>query len=350
MTPNKINHIFRINNWWTYIIPPILGFVYMTIYLKNIDFRTAVINLSFFFLLIISTAIFGFFYNDFTDIEVDRKAGKNNFASRFSPLVRLIILGLALLITLIPCYFLPFSKITIILLSLQFFLLFVYSNPITRLKNKMIAGLIADALYSNLIFILLGIFIFNQLTISEINHLPLYIGLITAAAFMKGLRNILMHQLSDRKKDMKANQKTFVTANGGLSALNLIVKIIFPAELFFLILFSVIASYQINYYFFLPLLFVFFTISKHRLWEKFRLNKRHFKFMFLNLPNDFLEEWLPVFFLILLTCNEPLFGIILLIHLTLFFSIVKKFMSDLTNIVSNHLKDFIAFKKKVLHI
>lgn len=350
MHPGKLSNIFRIGNWWDFIIPPILGFTYMVIYLTKIEFITAGKNLLMFFVMIIGTAAFGFFYNDFTDIDFDKKAGKTNFASRFSPINRILIILLTLLIAIAPSYYLPLSKITIILLATQFILLILYSNPLTRLKNHIYAGVVSDALYSNLIFILFGIFTFILLSENKIHNFNLLIFLITIAVFFKGLRNILLHQISDRKKDIKAGQSTFASKKGGLYTIHLINRIILPVEGLFLILFSVFSAYLLNSFFLLPLLFILFTISKFRFWEKLRLSKRNYKFMFLSLPNDFYEEWLPFFFLVLLTISEPVFGIILIIHLVLFFATIKKFTGDLVNIVKNYIKDFKAFKKKVLHI
>lgn len=319
----KISTLLRAHHWWSFIVPPILGFCYLSIYIHAIPFATAIFNLPLFFITIIGTAGFGFFVNDVADIQSDALTGKKNIAAKINKSTRILITIILLLIAITPWILLPKNLYCISLFLLQIIFLFIYSIEPFRLKKNIYAGVFLDACYSSVIFTLIGIETFRIAGSTSIKLNQYFILLLALWAFFKGLRNIFLHQLEDRKNDKKSHDITFAE-KFPMGILNSINRLILPIELTLLVTLIYFCNGYIKNFFWGFVIFLLFSMLKYRFWEKLRLSKRHYRFMFIKILNDFYEEWFPLTCLIFLALLDVRFIFVLLIHLTLFPNILIK--------------------------
>jgi 4-hydroxybenzoate polyprenyltransferase len=339
----SIKHTLRYNDWWNFIVPPLLGFIYLSFLLNQIDFQHSANDLIMFFICIIGTAGFGYFLNDITDIEFDLKAGKRNYSAGISVNKRIFIIVLLLLIAFFPWMFLPLNNLNFGLFVFQLFLLVCYSVKPLRLKNFIFPGAFADSLYSGTVFILIILSTyFTQSGIESTYFLWIFV-LSFLWALLKGFRNILLHQLSDRKNDRKSGLKTFALQHKPLKTLYLINFIILPFEIGFFIAFLVIISFIIHGYYLWYIVFLLFTLVKFSFWKIPKLPYRQRLFKFLYFMNDYYEEWMPVITLIYLSSKNFYFLIFLILHLIIFYRGIMKLYFDLKGII--YLKPFNSLKK-----
>lgn len=315
-------------------MPQVLGWIYFVPLADSISLIAVRQMAALFFVALVSISSFGYLLNDFFDVEADSKAGKKNSLANFSLPVRIIFVALPFIAGIGAWALMPFRPGATILLAMQIAALIVYSAPPFRLKNRGLAGVLTDAFYGhvNPVFITLTAFITGYSN-RGLTLLPLF-ALIFIAVALKGIRNILLHQTEDRKKDRRAGTQTFVVKKGALFTLNLVNRLL-PAEIGFTILLALFISYFFPPFFLSILLFTIVTYLKFSGWKLNYLPKRQLKFKFLYFLNDYYEGWVPVFFLILLTVQNKWFGILLLAHLLLLPAFLTKLVKDLKTIRQN---------------
>lgn len=199
---NILNAI-RLKDWWNPILIPILSFYSIgLIYQDKIFDKEVIIAALQLLFLSVTTASFGFYLNELTDIQEDFKAGKNNIVATFSSLKKYLLLFIILILIFISS--IPFweNKWIIYLFCAQMILLMLYSCPPIRLKHRPFAAVILDSLYSGTIFY------FIALLWAEV-QMEWYIILLTFVfGIAKGLRNIIFHLDKDVEMDKKAGQTT----------------------------------------------------------------------------------------------------------------------------------------------
>ena len=187
--------IIRTKQWWQPKAGNLLSAVYLAVFIFNIDFSA---TLKFIFpaiATILGIGMFGYFFNDFSDLESDRKANKNNMLEKLNTLSRLLLLVSALILAFVPWLFLPFDSFNCYLLIGEFVLLLVYAVPPIRLKEKGFVALVADALYAYAIPFTLAFHTFNL--IYSVKIIWVLYAIIFAWQFSVGLINILIHQIED---------------------------------------------------------------------------------------------------------------------------------------------------------
>jgi len=312
----KIRQILRFNTWWNFILPPLLAFIYLFLLLFNVHWSEALLITGLFLCWMIGAASFGYFTNDLCDVKMDALADKKNETPQLSIPVKISIITLSLGIALTPWVFLSDSKFVFGLVILHLILLVIYSAPPLRLKKNIYLGMLCDTLYSILLPLLIVIAAFTA--IHEYKPSLVLSGAILLWSFLKGVRNILLHQLDDRKNDAKAGHYTFVQKIGPVKALNCINFFILPLEFTVFSFLCVYLSFLIDYFFVGFCIFLIFTFIKFSLWKIFTLQPRHFRFKFLYFLNDFYEEWLPIIALVILVLHKVEFLILLALHILLF--------------------------------
>lgn len=333
----KIKQIVRFYTWWNFILPPILAFIYLFLLLLNIHWAEALIIAGLFLSWMIGAASFGYFINDLCDVTVDALAGKKNETDQLSILSKIVIVTLSLGIALTPWVFLSGSIFVFGLVIFHLILLVIYSAPPFRLKNNLYLGMICDILYSILIPLLIVMVTFSE--IHENTPSLILSGTILFWAFLKGFRNILLHQLDDKKNDARAGHYTFVHKIGPLKALNCINLFILPSELMVFSFLCVYLSFLIDYFFIGFCIFLIFTFLKFSLWKIFTIRPRQFRLKFLYFLNDFYEEWLPLTALIFLALHKVEFLILLALHMLLFPQKIIKLFKDSITVQKNLLRN-----------
>lgn len=308
-----INHLAKTTRspeWWDYKITSILGTVYATLYFNQF-FPSGSI---FFFMLaaLVPCASYVSLINDWTDLEEDKLAGKENRLEGKSRGYALALIFACLSIGLIVSFFL--SKLSLILYCCAWIVFSLYSLPPFRLKKRGILGVVADASGSHLfpqLFAVSALYDWYQKDV-DLN----WIGAVAVWSIASGLRGILWHQLKDKSNDLAAGVGTFVQRQGESLVQNLVKRLIFPAEI---LAFLLMLGYTGNQLAFIFLgIYIALELSRRALWgvdivlvgptERFRV---------------FMEEYYGVFypiaFLVSVVEFQPFSWIILILHLAFFF-------------------------------
>lgn len=321
----------RINVWWQYIVPPVFAYAYLGLGQETQEPLVTAVWLGLFALSVLGTAGFGYFLNDWTDIRQDAVAGKSNQAAKLSIPIRVLIAAALIGLGWVPWYFLPANAWNLSLLGLQYLIFILYSLPPIRLKERGLAGIVCDMLYGHVIPATIALSTFLSPTHKDF---PLFLTLACTVTALMGLRNILLHQIEDRRADKQAGVRTFVLNFGPLRSLNLINRVVLPLEV---ILIPVMLSALTGWRLILPLVYLGFWAFSYltfNFWHwpwKYRSRGQR-KMLFLHFLNDFYEEWLPVAAAALLCLVDPWFFLLLAAHLLLFPAFLINLIRDLRQI------------------
>ena len=202
----------RLKDWWSFIIPPIITFYCIGLILinsKSSTLSTLLFSFVLFLVLTISTAAFGFFINEWSDIKDDTIAGKENTLSNAKQHTLILLLLFIISGIVVSAYLLKLNKITQIIICVQLILLLLYSVPPFRLKRFKYLAVILDATYSGALFYILAIIIGSNYHRFSI----IWMYLLFFWSITKGIRNILHHLIQDKKYDAALRFKTVATAN-----------------------------------------------------------------------------------------------------------------------------------------
>ncbi|MEH2135979.1 UbiA family prenyltransferase, partial [Nostoc sp.] len=330
-------NLLRGNDWWFYKIPPLLAIAYAEIFIQDTPPQQSIITLLALLVSMFFVAAYGHVVNDIFDIELDFQAGKHNRMAHLSRGQRILLsLGLAIA-GAVPWLFISFNSTSAILLASIYTLLTIYPAPPLRLKERYIWGAVADAATVHAIPTLLVATVFSSLTATPQSGSYSLAIVATAWAFGVGVRGILLHQIWDRENDLKSGIKTLATKFGVQSLRIWINYIVFPLEailsggLFLLISQSA------------PLFIVPFTIYLFLLffsteYDEFDPSPSQKAYVVLH---DFYEVWLPLSLLTLLSFRQPVFLIILALHIILFYSAIKQRLLILARSLGLRLKKVI---------
>ncbi|MFN8286864.1 MAG: UbiA family prenyltransferase [Chitinophagales bacterium] len=327
--------LFRSNIWWVAVVPQVLGWVYFCILDGTFHFPEQLQSFGFFFLALVTTSAFGYLFNDLCDVEADKAAGKSNSLGKLSFGLRLVIVTLALAVAVISWYLVKATLWANLFFGLQIFALIIYSAPPFRLKNRHIWGALTDAFYGHVNPILITLLAFGfNLNEGVQEKTTLFIPLVVLCTFLKGFRNILLHQVEDRRNDRKAGINTFVVKHGALFSLNLVNKLL-PWEVLATVAVVLNISIAAPPFFVSALLFIVITYLKFSGWKLSYLPQRQLRFKFLYFMNDYFEGWMPVWLLLILAVHSHIFIMALVAHLLLFPSFLVKLWKDLKTIREN---------------
>ncbi|MEW5736133.1 MAG: UbiA family prenyltransferase [Thermodesulfobacteriota bacterium] len=312
-----VGALVRLGAWWPYKGPHILSLAYIACAASGACFGPAWPRLGLFALWILGTAGAAYVINDICDERADRAAGKIRAAAALSGPGRAALLLLLAALSLFPWAFLHPGRATAILVLLEYTLLVAYSARPFRLKVRTWAGPAADAAAGHLLPAIIAFLAFGWEAGTE-SMAPAVLPVLCLWQAAKGFRNILVHQLEDRKADRKAGAATLVIRRGPLFAVNLINRVLLPAELFFLALFCVLLE-PVSPAFALGLVcFGLVSGLGMSIWKLFFIPRRQFRIKFWYFANDFYEVWLPLLALAVLTGRSAAWGLLVLAHLLLF--------------------------------
>jgi len=311
MRIKKVNNLLlliRTKQWWHAVLAFLLGLTYIFIYKFQIQFDKAIKILPIIIFLVLFTAITGYLINNLTDYDEDIHVKKKiaNIGKRKSLIIFIII------INLIAIYIIIGKQNTLwslFLYLLQFLLFILYSVKPFRLKKHRYLSILLDSLYNSTVFsiFILSFFIpFNSSNFTFISILFLYL-------WIRGIKNYLSHLIDDRKYDIKIN-KTIVHVYG-LKKIFRFIIILFVIEFFFVISFF----YTISKHFILFLIgFIVIYFFRNIVYALYKKQFKRLIIYFRYVLNDFYENWLPIFTLIMLSLHEVKYIILLVVHLIVF--------------------------------
>ncbi|MBC6698925.1 UbiA family prenyltransferase [Hymenobacter puniceus] len=259
--------------------------------------------------------------NDWTDQADDLIGGKYNRVANKAPWLTALVLLLCLAIGLaVGTYFWRSSPLSGFLYLCSWVAFSAYSLPPLRLKKRGLAGVVADASGSHMFPQLLTVSLVSAWT----GHLlpGMWYVAIGTWAFACGLRNILLHQLSDVEADAQAGVDTWVLRQGPQRVQRFGQLVLFPIELvaFGLLL---LLSKQLWPVAFL-IVYAALEAFKWRMWNNpphiLQPNSRI-------LLGEYYEVFYPVAFLFALYAQHASNGLVLVLHVLLFGAIYWQLLS-----------------------
>jgi 4-hydroxybenzoate polyprenyltransferase len=255
--------LLRANIWWNAIVPQVLGWCYFFLLVfftcnGSINAELYLKNFSLFFVSLVCTAMFGYLLNDWCDVDTDKISDKVNLLTKYNTIQKAAISFLPLIIGVIAWFSISKTSMANFFFTLQILSLFLYSVPPFRFKNRGVLGIVADAFYGHINPVLITLFVFPFYEGEAIKYFSeeLLFFILLFALSLKGIRNILLHQIEDRKKDKRANIQTYVVKYGGLYTVHLLNKLL-PLEIFFTGLLALTISFFVPPFF---LSFFFFFV------------------------------------------------------------------------------------------
>lgn len=172
----------------------------------KLEWNTCVFEVLKILTVLLSGAVFVSVLNDYTDLQVDIIAGKENRLSSFHPKYAKLILiffGILGLGVLLICFY--NSTVSILITLGSYLSYYFYSCNPFRFKSKGILGVFADACGAHLfpcILVMYQLGIFN-------NFVDYYFVIsMFFWSFIVGLRGILYHQYIDLENDLKCGLNT----------------------------------------------------------------------------------------------------------------------------------------------
>ena len=347
--------LLRINSWWNTIVPQVLGWIYFSMLSKLffaaqhpasppviLTSKIDIARYALFFIALVSIAAFGYLLNDLCDVEADALAGKSNNLTDFALIWRIVIVAVPFFIGMAAWYelnwypglYLPRRHLANFLFGCQILALVLYSVKPLRLKERAEWGIVADAFYGHLNPILITLYVFGFSGIlRHWGHSVM--TLLVLIGFIKGVRNILLHQIDDRKKDQSAGLNTAVTKYGPWRVINFINLYLFPAEVILLVILTLFICMHIPPCLICILGFALISYLKFSGWKLGYADRRLVEFKFTYFMNDYYEAWFPVFLLVFLSVYSHGFVFLLILHLILFPAFIIKMKENLVSIKEN---------------
>ena len=305
---------FRVKDWWWSKAALLMGMVYLFTLWFGIHFKQFIPLALLSLCTIAGFASMGYLLNDLFDMKQDMLSVKRNFliAKPFLHIITFFLLSSAFIF--LPWIILPASSFSYLLITFELYLFLIYSVPPVRLKERGMAGIVVDALYAHAVPVGLAAYTFSLAAGVPLPRVGLL--LLFTWQFASGIRNILLHQLTDAALDKHAGVKNFVAtmSNTGFS---FSLKYLIITELLSSLAFFVFLTLSNTPFVACVLVIIISSITVLRLFYNGGIPEMlasKWKYY----PNILYEKWLPPLFLLILCTYDKLFIPVLLLHLALF--------------------------------
>ena len=327
---NRLSDPIRADHWWKYKAAHILGFAYFYFYLLQLPLGQSVIILLLSSVTIIGVAGLGYVINDLCDIEPDRLAMKRNRMERLSWPVRALVMLTLVAVALLPWLYLKSNLWIWILMAFEIFLFGIYAHPLTRLKERSLWGPICDALYGHAIPVVIACLTYQQY-FEEVPYpvWPFFIVLLIWQ-FLKGLRNIFLHQMEDYEGDVAGGLNTFTIKHGPRAIYRIIIKIILPLEWLSGTMLAYILFIQAPFVGIAFAIFLLLYVLGHGLFRSTKTGPQNFR-MNTNLYflNDWYEDYFPWVFMLAMVWVKYVYVALAVFHLLMFPKTLLKILKDI---------------------
>lgn len=283
----------RLSDTWQYKVPTLISIPYFFVLYGRLPLNQAAVSILLSFTTIIGIAGFGYWLNDLTDIEEDRKKGKKNIIAQLNVLQRIGLLTLFLCLAFLPWLYLPLSQCAAYLLAAQFLVFILYSVPPLRFKERHLLGVLCDAAYAHIIPSALAAITFIAIIGKKPNNFSFYLITLIGWQTIVGIRNILIHQLKDAQSDLAVGTKTLGTIffNKGVD-IRKIGFILFYLELIIFAALIISISQYFNYFLVGYSLFILFKLKRD--WPLLKQKNEAFEEKFYRFLDDFYINWLAI--------------------------------------------------------
>lgn len=327
--------LYRLKQWKNHLLPPVIASM-----LASFPFSSSSVDDYwkgfYWFASLFCISVYGYWVNDWSDRNTDLRAGKPNF-----------LIGLTSISLFLGAIFFTGSALLLwlsghppivasILFMLEWVCFTLYCLPVIRLKSNPIFGPLCDTHYTHILPVFFTILFFLE-------HLPLEIIIcLYLLLLMKGIRNILLHQVDDRKTDKEDGLYTFPIRFGPLYTIRLINRIFLPLEtlsIVVLLLLTLPFSYiPITCFSIFILLYGAFLSIWHTKYIGSSIIKHFLYFM-----NDLYEFWLPYIVILSIHIKWELKLLLLLVYALLFtksiksiYKVIRKSFNNFTNLLLSH--------------
>lgn len=237
-----INNVFkylRTDDWLDSKVPfmisiAIIIYLYGSGSMSTADFY---ISLSAYFLYISMFLAFSYVINDFTDLEIDKLAGKQKVMFALSKPMIVVSMVVIAIIGILPMFLIVNQKGLYLGFTLLLYIAgSAYSVPwLLRFKERGITGLIECSIAQRCLPLIPLVFVFKT------NWIFFY--LVMLLSFINGMRYILIHQAVDYENDLKTGVKTFVSEGHNRYRLYIIISTIVECVLFMCIFAKICIDY-----------------------------------------------------------------------------------------------------------
>ena len=238
--------ILKIHKWWASHYGTMMAFIYFVIALSPSPppFLTFLWTFALFTVASLGIGSFGQLLNDLPDISQDVRSGSQNLLAGKSIPSRFALFGVALIVGILPWWWLPVTPVILALLACEYLLFAAYSLPPLRLKGRGMLGAAADALYAYVIPNTVAVLVFARMAQTE---LPLWFLVpLVCWCFFFGLERIIQHQFIDELRDEREGIATFVITLGWTRAFHVLHRVLLPLEVASLaVLIAVLGSFSI---------------------------------------------------------------------------------------------------------
>jgi 4-hydroxybenzoate polyprenyltransferase len=328
-------HKLRLSKPWRYKAPFLISVPYFFLLVGGFQPLDGLEAIGWSFMTILGIAGFGYWANDFSDRDDDRKAGKAN-AFEGMPLWQAFgLLGILLSAAVLPwVFFFPIRPITIILLGAEFGLFILYSLPPFRFKERGFLGVLADSGYAHVVPALLAAATFQAMAPETVPHFGIFLMCLGVFQGFLGLRNIMLHQLGDFDHDLASKTRTWVVTLGLDRGWQVVKFIFFPLECLGFVAYlgalSWLGKEQVSTIVIGGAYPVFLILAFWQLhfWYRKPLQGT-FQQWLSRLLDEFYVEWLPVCILGLMVWKDALFWPLAIIHFVVFPNGPKRLLLEL---------------------
>ncbi len=299
----------RIAQPWLYKAPHLLVVLYAHVAIGALGWSVAGTAFAASVCTIVGLAGLAYVANDLADREADRRAGKPNLLSSVGP-GRAAALALGLALAAFGPWFgvLPLETPGRVLLALQLGLVAAYSLPPLRLKERGLAGVLADALYAHAVPALLATLTYRAMADGPLPPLPRFAGPLVAWQFALGVRNVVLHQLADLDHDRRSGLRTWVTEHGPELAWRSLRRVVVPLELAGFAVFLVALAPAA------PLLVPAFALRLAWVVRTTPIDRSDLRATLYTCLDPFYLRWLPLLLLAGAVPDEPVFLALLVVH------------------------------------
>jgi 1,4-dihydroxy-2-naphthoate octaprenyltransferase len=317
----------RLKNPWNYKAPLVLAGPYFIIAAGRIPADRALLGLLASLCTIAGVAGVAYFLNDLTDARKDLLAGKDNVVADMGHAQRALVLLLFLVAALGPWLYLPLTRVSALLLAVEFALFLAYCVPPLRFKERGALGLVTDATYAHALPTILATLTFSYLADSPYPRLRTFLVVLGLWQATVGVRNIVLHQLQDHDADVISGNRTLAVALGPTGLARVLTFGLVPLEVLAAAAFLLILSVEMPWM--VPAYggFVLLTLARYRLFrQRLPATVRERLYAY---GDNFYVDWLPLLILAHLIVIAPACAPIALLHLALFRNGVHQSWQDL---------------------
>jgi len=204
---NNVYRYLRTDDWLDSKVPfmisvALLSYLYID---NNISCIDMYLSVGAYFLYVSLFLAFSYVINDYTDMEIDKKAGKKKVMHKLPKPVIIITMIVLFFAGVLPMLVIVAEKVSYLVYTLFLYIAgSAYSVPyLLRFKERGFIGLLECSIAQRCMPLIPIVFLFPT------NWL--FIGVFVILSFINGIRYILIHQAVDYENDIKTGVKTFVS-------------------------------------------------------------------------------------------------------------------------------------------